>query len=122
VHEYRQSRESAEHGAAEPGLSGARSDPDFMWRPGWLPILPGGQLKTAIDCDVAEGEPSPVSFIDVATQPEEYACHKARSFGELIVWWCIALERGAWQWDAEGRRWHEDARRLPAELQGSPLV
>ncbi len=122
VREYWQDRQSAERIATEPGLSGPRSDPDFMWRPGWLPILPGGQLKTALDCDVAEGEPSPISFIDVVDQPEEYARHKARSLGEMIGWWCLALEVGAWSWDAQDFRWHEDDGRLPPELQGSPLV
>ncbi|HEY2216591.1 MAG TPA: hypothetical protein VGH21_03785 [Solirubrobacteraceae bacterium] len=122
VEMHRRSRASAHEFASEPGLVGPRSDPDFMWRPGWLPILSDGQLKTAIDCDVAEGDPSPVSFVDFVTQPEEYAQEKARSFGELIGWWCLALECGAWRWDAERLQWRADAARLPADLQGSSLV
>ncbi len=122
VEQYAASRALAKELAAEPGLFGPRSDPDFMWHPDWLPILDHGQLKTVIDCDVAEGRPSPVSFIDLVTQPEEYARHKARSVGELIGWWCLALESGAWRWDAELLHWDLDYSSLPAELDGSPFV
>jgi cell wall assembly regulator SMI1 len=122
VEAYASSRAAAEKGAADPGLSGPRSDPEFMWHPSWLPVLNGGQLKTVLDCDVAEGEPTPIGFVDLLTQPEEYARHKARSFGEMIGWWCLALETGAWSWDAKRLVWDEDPRVLPLELQGNPLV
>lgn len=121
VEAYGQARATARKSAGEPGLEGPRSDPDFLWKPSWLPILGPGALKTAIDCDVAEGEPSPVSFIDVAEQPEEYARHKARSMGELIGWWCCALEVGAWEWDASQFKWEVYFDRLPEDLQ-NPLV
>jgi len=45
VQEYQRDREGAERSAADPGISGPRSDPDFMWHPGWLSIFPGGQVN-----------------------------------------------------------------------------
>jgi hypothetical protein len=122
VEQYEISCQLAKELASEPGLSGPRSDPDFMWRPGWLPILDDGQLKTVLDCEVPEGKPSPVVFIDIVDQPEEYASEKMRSFGEMIGWWCLALEAGIWRWDQEQLRWHTDYKRLPEELGGSPFV
>jgi len=58
----------------------------------------------------------------VVAQPEEYAQEKTRSFGEMIGWWCLALESGAWSWDAERLQWYADVGRLPAELDGNPFV
>jgi cell wall assembly regulator SMI1 len=120
VRQYRQSREVAEN-TVDKNIP-PFDDPDFRWNPSWLPFTGDPGHPVAIDCSVAEGDPTPVRCICWSDQPEEYAQIGARSLGEVVILWTKALELGVWRWNAERELWDVDRDLLDPELRDNPLM
>jgi hypothetical protein len=66
------------------------------WRPSWFPLTQDYPIATlAFDCDVGEGEPSPIYRV---TPPEGRPLPEAHvsSLGDLVARWIEAIDRGIW--------------------------
>lgn len=113
---YRESRSVAK----ETAEAWPQNDPDFLWNPAWLPIK-GPQLPIVIDCSVADGQPTPVRFIDWQNV-DGFLEPRAESFGQMVSWWIDAIDCGAWCWSPERNQWDTHDELLAWELRTNPLV
>ncbi len=118
VEQYRKCRTSAEL-LVVPNLP-PLDDPDYRWNPAWLPVT-GPQLPIVIDCSVAEGEPTPIRFIDWQNV-DGFFKPRAESLGQMVSWWIEAIDCGAWRWNPERNRWDTHNELLPSELSTNPLL
>jgi cell wall assembly regulator SMI1 len=86
--------------------------PEDVWPENWLPLsVKGNGAMMVCDCGVPDGAPTPIRHVDHEFFNE--ARHPvARSFGTVVSWWIDALDRGAWTYNADLRRWEEDPSRL----------
>jgi hypothetical protein len=103
--------------AAQPKLNLFADD---LWHPSWLPIL-GTAQAVAVECDVGDGDPSPVLFVD-HEDLETYNKPRAGSLGEVVAWWISALQTGAWHREEAAGWWLVDRARLAPPAQTSPLL
>jgi cell wall assembly regulator SMI1 len=96
-------------------------DPDFRWNPAWLPVCGDPGHPVVIDCSVAEGEPTPIRFIDWQNV-DGFFKPRAVSFGQMVSWWIRAIDSGAWRWNPERDRWDRHDELRDDEFKNNPLV
>lgn len=119
IAKYRQKRQAAYKTADPDALP--FGDPDYAWKPSWFPICGEPSYPIVIDCSVPEGAPTPIRLIDWQNV-EGFFKLRARSLGEMVGWWIRAIDSGAWQWDAEGRRWTRHDELRDEEFRNNPVV
>ena len=91
---------------------GAENVPAAATREVWWPrdLFPitwtGAGTVTACDCSVRHDAPSPIHTVDFHDGPA--GPPRAPSLGTLVLWWIMAIDTGAWFYDADERRWEYD--------------
>jgi cell wall assembly regulator SMI1 len=80
---------------------------DEWWRPEWFPFT-ARRGEIVCDCSVGDGDATPIRALDPQSPPEAVGEILASSMGELVGWWCEALEDGAWRFDTERGVWDYD--------------
>lgn len=116
IFQYQEARDVAVGGARHH----PHHDPDRIWPPEWFPLDKEPQ-HLVVDCSVAYGEPTPIRRHSFEAELSESAVVRARSFGELVSWWCSAIDGGGWSVNAAGE-WVVDADRLDPAFRASDLL
>jgi cell wall assembly regulator SMI1 len=108
--------------AADAPRDSKLADPNVWWSPGWLPFVgPFQQNMVCVDCDVPEGEPTPVRHIDwQAAGRKDYDAPVAPSIGSLVERWIALLDAGAYVRENGAWWWFSFVRSLSGELPGDP--
>lgn len=90
---------------------------DDWWHPGWFPVTDGlGTTTIACDCTVPACVPTPIRSVRWdADEDFSFAIPRVASFGEMVIDWLDAIDRGAWWYDAAEDRWKRDWTRLDRE-------
>jgi hypothetical protein len=116
IDQYRRCRQVAKNTAPD----WPHNNPDLIWNPSWLPIINTTQ-PIAIDCSVPEDAPTPVLRVDWS-DIEHSSRPRAASLGEMVGWWIVALDTGAWYWNEKDGWWRVRAERLDPALRTNPLL
>jgi hypothetical protein len=120
VEHYRFMREIAAD-TAEPGLR-TRETADELWDPSWFPLTEGPAC-IVVDCSVEDDRPTPIRSVSFEAQMEEYWPPQARSLGEMVTWWCLAMDREVVVWDSDRELWIEPPREgRRSEIPGYTLL
>ncbi len=92
--------------AARRGPEGsALAEPDYWWRPSWVPLASDGSGYIVADCDLGDPGVAPIRRIEWGPDLDVTASPRTESFGQLVEWWIEALELGLWTYDRETKKW-----------------
>jgi cell wall assembly regulator SMI1 len=105
IDEYKVMRDVAAKLAVEDSPPGVTRDD--WWPKQLFPITKtSGGTVTACDCSVRQETASPIHIVDYEDGPA--GPPQAPSFGTTILWWIMAIDTGAWFYDADEKRWNYD--------------
>ena len=107
------SRYEQEQAGAAAAVEDDGVDAQETWQPTWFPVASRGDgAVMACDCDVAEGDPTPIRRVHWEKFGEQSVVPVAPSLGTVVSWWIDAIDSGAWFFDRERGFWEEDHERL----------
>jgi cell wall assembly regulator SMI1 len=101
---YRRRRQLAEQGAEPIPNAPETGEVDYWWEPGWFPLMTTRYGATiACDCSVEPNAPTVLREVD--WHDEGFREPRGGSLRTMIEWWLDAIDRGAWRYDSDERRW-----------------
>jgi cell wall assembly regulator SMI1 len=91
--------------AADAPAGTPNADPDYWWRPSWIPLASDGSGYIVADCDLGGPDVAPIRRIEWGPDLDVIARPRTDSFGQLVEWWIEAIELGIWTYDHDRATW-----------------